>query len=130
MLLVEDDEVDIMNVERCFRKQNIPHRLSIAHDGLEALEYLRNPASIQPHVILLDINMPRMNGLEFLSELRSDQALSKLTVFIMSTSSNHTDKSTAYRHNVAGYIIKPLTAEEFGHSLIKLVRFFDICEFP
>lgn len=130
VLLVEDDEVDIMNVERCFRKQNIQHRLQIAHDGLEALDYLRSANGKLPQVIILDINMPRMNGLEFLGELRSDPALCNLTVFVMSTSSNHTDKTNAYRYNIAGYIIKPLTAEEFGNSLQMLMRFFDICEFP
>lgn len=129
ILLVEDDEVDIMNVQRMFKKQNIPHRLKIARDGVEALTVLRDQEQ-KPQVILLDINMPRMNGLEFLRELRADPSLRSITVFVMSTSSNPSDKSTAYQFNVAGYIVKPLTIDEFSNSFARLVRFWDICEFP
>jgi CheY-like chemotaxis protein len=129
ILLVEDDEVDIMNVQRTFRKQNVQHRLEVARDGMEALSQLRAAAN-KPHVILLDINMPRMNGLEFLRELRSDPALARIAVFVMSTSSNPSDKSTAFQFNVAGYIVKPLSSEDFNHSLACLVRFWEICEFP
>lgn len=118
-----------MNVQRMFKKQNIPHRLKIARDGVEALTVLRDQEQ-KPQVILLDINMPRMNGLEFLRELRADPSLRSITVFVMSTSSNPSDKSTAYQFNVAGYIVKPLTIDEFSNSFARLVRFWDICEFP
>jgi CheY-like chemotaxis protein len=130
ILLVDDDEVDIMNVQRSFRKQGFSHQLHITRDGLEALDFLRQDGQVKPHVILLDINMPRMGGLEFLRELRSDPELGHVTVFMMSTSSNPKDKHLAYGYNVAGYIVKPLSSEDFSHSLGKLVRFFDICEFP
>lgn len=129
ILLIEDDEVDVMNVERSFRKNNIQHRLRHAPDGMQALEMLRSRVMNLPHVILLDINMPRMGGLEFLRELRADPALKSITVFIMSTSSNSFDKETAYRYNVAGYIVKPLSAEKFNQSIAKLVAFWEICEF-
>lgn len=129
ILLIEDDEVDVMNVERSFRKNKIRHRLRHAPDGIQALEMLRGHVTNLPHVILLDINMPRMGGLEFLKELRADPALKSITVFIMSTSSNSFDKETAYDYNVAGYIVKPLSAEKFNQSIVKLAAFWEICEF-
>lgn len=128
-MLVEDDEVDIMNVQRTFKKQNVQHRLDVARDGKEALLHLRTVGT-KPQVILLDINMPRMNGLEFLRELRADPKLARIAVFVMSTSANPSDKSIAFQFNVAGYIVKPLSSEDFNNSLSCLLRFWDICEFP
>lgn len=129
ILLVEDDEVDIMNVQRTFKKLNVQHRLDVARDGKEALLHLKN-GTTKPQVILLDINMPRMNGLEFLRELRADPELARIAVFVMSTSSNPADKSIAFQFNVAGYIVKPLSNEDFNHLLSCLLRFWEICEFP
>ena len=129
ILLVEDDEVDIMNVQRSFRKNKVKHRLRIANNGLQALDMLGELAAPLPQVILLDINMPRMGGLEFLRELRSDPRLHSIAVFIMSTSDNPIDKETAYRYNVAGYIVKPLSAEKFNQAISRLVAFWEICEF-
>ncbi|MEM7039415.1 MAG: response regulator, partial [Bacteroidota bacterium] len=128
ILLVEDDEVDIMNVKRSFRKHGVQHRLSVARDGIEAFDHLR--ARAKPHVILLDINMPRMTGLEFLRALRAEPQFRDITVYIMSTSDNPFDKSQAYSLNIAGYIVKPLSAESFSECLIRLVNFWEICEFP
>ncbi len=128
-MLVEDDEVDIMNVQRTFKKQNVQHRLDVARDGKEALLHLRTVGT-KPQVILLDINMPRMNGLEFLRELRADPKLARIAVFVMSTSANPSDKSIAFQFNVAGYIVKPLSSEDFNNSLSCLLRFWEICEFP
>ncbi|MEM1000385.1 MAG: response regulator, partial [Bacteroidota bacterium] len=127
ILLIEDDEVDVMNVQRSFRKNGVRHHLRIAHDGLQALEMLRSHAVALPQVILLDINMPRMGGLEFLRELRQDPRLCSIAVFIMSTSDNPIDKATAYQYNVAGYIVKPLSAEKFNQAITKLVAFWEIC---
>jgi CheY-like chemotaxis protein len=119
ILLVEDDQLDTMNVERELRKLNISVPLHKARNGREGLDLLRGTASQPaldplPAVILLDINMPRMNGLEFLAELRADPRLTHLTVFIMTTSEEETDRATAQRLGVAGYIVKPLTFEQFG----------------
>lgn len=128
ILLVEDDEVDIMNVKRSFRKQEITHSLEVARDGMEAMEKLRE--GDKPNVILLDINMPRMNGLEFLQQMRSDDDLKDIAVFIMSTSSNPLDKAHAFEFNVAGYIVKPLSSGAFSDLLNRLVAYWEICEFP
>lgn len=122
ILLVEDDSVDVMNVQRAFKKNNISTPLHIAFNGVEAFNMLRgtngkpklNPT---PRIILLDINMPKMNGLEFLRELRNDLEFRSILVFIMTTSNDDNDKIEAYKFNVAGYILKPLSFEKFVNSI-------------
>lgn len=135
ILLVEDDEVDIMNVKRAFKKNNILNPLHIAHNGLEALAMLRGDSaqsiekiSPTPKVILLDLNMPKMGGLEFLKELRNDPALKAISVFVMTTSDEESDKFTAYNLNVAGYIIKPLSFESFVQAVSILDHYWKLCE--
>ena len=118
ILLVEDDYLDIMNVERELKKINIEHPIHVARNGREALSMLRGEAgeekiSPAPSVILLDINMPKMNGLEFLEELRREPEFSHIPVFIMTTSNEETDRMAAQRLNVSGYIVKPLTFDTF-----------------
>ena len=130
ILLVEDDEVDIMNVQRAFRKNNINNPLFIARNGLEALEMLRGDKIPKPHVIILDINMPKMNGLEFLQEIRSDDNLKRISVFVMTTSNEDSDKINAYNLNVAGYILKPLSFEKFISSMSTLNSYWKLCERP
>jgi CheY-like chemotaxis protein len=130
ILLVEDDEVDIMNVQRAFRKNKINNPLFIAHNGLEALEMLRSGNIPKPHVILLDINMPKMNGLEFLQELRSDENLKRISIFVMTTSNEESDIINAYNLNVAGYILKPLSFEKFLNSMSTLNSYWKLCERP
>jgi len=135
ILLVEDDEVDVMNVQRAFKKNNILNPLTVAHNGVEALDKLRgtngeskiNPL---PRIILLDINMPKMNGLEFLKELRADPALHAISVFVMTTSNDDKDRFEAYNYNVAGYVIKPITFENFVAAVSILNNFWQLCEQP
>ena len=128
ILLVEDDEVDILNVKRAFRKQNLNHDLSIVRDAIQALEYLRDSSNILPHVVLLDINMPKMNGIEFLREIRKDKILSYLTVFILTTSNSDNDKFEAYNLNVAGYILKPVMFESFISAIKTLDDYWNFIE--
>ncbi|MDX5346835.1 MAG: response regulator [Hymenobacteraceae bacterium] len=119
ILLVEDDYLDIMSVERELKKINIDLPLHIARNGREALDMLKGegvPKIPRPSVIMLDINMPKMNGLEFLSELRKDPEFSDINVFIMTTSNEDTDRFAAQKLNVSGYIVKPLTFDTFGNS--------------
>ena len=104
ILLVEDDEVDVMNVKRAFSKNNIKNDLYVAGNGVEALEMLRGSIVPLPRIIILDINMPKMNGIEFLKELRMDENLKNISVFVMTTSNEDSDKINAYNLNVAGYI--------------------------
>ncbi|HEY9805987.1 MAG TPA: response regulator, partial [Candidatus Obscuribacterales bacterium] len=113
LLLVDDDEVDVMNVQRAFKKNNITNPLYIAANGLEALMLLRGqngaPMPSQRRLILLDLNMPKMNGIEFLRELRTDGDLKHIPVIVLTTSNEDSDKVEAYNLNVAGYILKPVT---------------------
>jgi CheY-like chemotaxis protein len=132
ILLVEDDEVDIMNVKRAFKKNNISNPLLIAHNGIEALELLRSKAldAPKPKIVLLDLNMPRMGGIEFLKEIRQDQELSTLSVFVMTTSNEDGDKIDAFNLNVAGYILKPLSMDRFIAAVSTLNSYWTLCEFP
>ena len=135
ILLVEDDSVDVMNVQRAFVKNNITNPLHIAFNGVEALNMLRgsngkpklNPS---PRIILLDINMPKMNGLEFLREIRNDEDLKSVSVFVMTTSNDDQDKIEAYNLNVAGYILKPLSFEKFVNAVAVLNSYWKLCEQP
>ncbi|MEO8239078.1 MAG: response regulator [Flavobacterium sp.] len=112
ILLIEDDELDIISVERSLKKIESEYELHTAYNGIEALKVLRNPNSLKPDVILLDINMPRMNGIEFLKAIREDKNLKDLKVFIMTTSSEGNDRSEAEELGISGYIIKPLNYTE------------------
>ncbi len=130
ILLVEDDDVDVMNVKRAFKKNEIENPLILAGNGLEALEKLRNPDLLpKPKIILLDINMPKMNGIEFLKELRADDQLKSISVFIMTTSNDDADKFDAYNLNVAGYILKPLSFNDFVSSVKNLTAYWSLIEF-
>jgi len=118
VLHVEDDDLDALNVQRLMRQNDAVTDVTVARDGIEALELLRSEMSdLHDLVILLDISMPRMNGLEFLRELRADPDLRHLPVVVLSTSDHEDDKATAYRLNVAGYLVKPPSTERFRLSL-------------
>jgi len=134
ILLVDDDEVDIMNVQRAFKKNNISNPLFIAHNGLEALDLLRDkgPEIIpsERRLVLLDLNMPKMNGLEFLHEVRRDPELRPLTVVVLTTSDEERDKVEAYNLNVAGYILKPVTFSAFLEAIASLNKYWTINEMP
>lgn len=134
LLLVDDDEVDVQGFKRAFAKSRIANPIVVARDGIEALEILRGEngkAKLpKPYLILLDLNMPRMNGIEFLEALRSDQALKTSVVFMITTSKAEEDKAKAYGHNVAGYIVKQDPANTFMQAVSMLEHYWKIVEFP
>jgi CheY-like chemotaxis protein len=132
ILLVDDDDVDVMNVKRAFKRNNIVNPLYVASDGIEALDMLRDKRAIpgERRLILLDLNMPRMNGLEFLRTLRDDPQLRSLTVVVLTTSDDERDKVEAYNLNVAGYILKPVTFSAFIEAMATLNKYWSINEFP
>jgi CheY-like chemotaxis protein len=131
VLLVEDDEVDVMNVQRAFKKNNMTNPLFVASNGIEALEQLRSGA-IPPHnrLILLDLNMPKMNGIEFLRALRADPELAPTSVVVLTTSNADRDKVEAYKLNVAGYLVKPVTFGSFVELMAALNKYWTLVEFP
>jgi CheY-like chemotaxis protein len=131
ILLVEDDQVDVMNVKRAFDKNRITNPLYVATNGLEALEMLRSNAV--PHerrIIMLDLNMPKMTGIEFLRELRADPALSGTPVVVLTTSNDERDKIDAYNLNVAGYLLKPVTFINFVEVMAALNKYWTLVELP
>lgn len=131
LLLVDDDDVDVMNVRRAFSKANLTNPLFVASDGVEALRMLRDgsvPAARR--LVLLDINMPRMNGIEFLRELRADELLRSTPVVVLTTSSADEDKMDAYELNVAGYMVKPVTFPTFVDVMATLNRYWTVVEMP
>lgn len=134
ILLVDDDEIDVMNVQRAFKRNNILNPLFVARNGLEALELLRgNGPQAMPkerRLVLLDLNMPKMNGLEFLREVRNDPDLHTLTVVVLTTSADERDKVEAYNLNVAGYIVKPVTFLAFVEAMAALNKYWSISELP
>lgn len=131
ILLVEDDEVDVMNVKRAFKKNNIANPLFVAANGLEALEALRGELIPRDRrIILLDLNMPKMNGIEFLRELRADAALNLTPVIVLTTSNDERDRIEAYNLNVAGYILKPVTFSNFCEVMAALNKYWALVELP
>ncbi len=131
ILLVDDDEVDVMTVKRAFEKGHIANPLFVARDGLEALEKLRSgEVPAQRRLVLLDLNMPRMNGIEFLRELRKDPALAHTPVVVLTTSDMDRDKFAAYDLNIAGYLVKPVTFERFCDLVVTLNKYWTLVELP
>ncbi len=134
LLLVDDDEVDVQGLKRAFTKSKIGNPITVARDGIEALEILRGENGkaklAKPHLILLDLNMPRMNGLEFLETIRADDDLKSAVVFMITTSKAEEDKARAYGQNVAGYIVKQDPANTFMQAVALLEHYWKIVEFP
>lgn len=131
ILLVEDDEVDVMNVRRAFKKNNIGNPLWVAGNGLDALALLRGPEMPRERrLVLLDLNMPRMNGIEFLRELRADPELALTPVVVLTTSDDERDRVDAYHLNVAGYILKPVTFVSFVEAMATLNKYWTLVEMP
>jgi CheY-like chemotaxis protein len=128
ILLVEDDELDVENVRRAFRKHNITHPLWVAGNGIEVLR--TGVVSAPRRLILLDLNLPRMNGLEFLHALRKDPTLAALPVVVLTTSNDERDKVEAYHLNVAGYLLKPVTFSNFAELVNALHKYWTLVELP
>lgn len=133
-LLVEDDEVDVKAIKRSLDELRIANPLVVARDGREALEFLRGQNGREkvesPFLILLDLNMPRMNGLEFLAELRADRELNTSVVFVLTTSRDERDRLSAYEKHVAGYIVKSNVADSFAEAMRLIDHYWRVVEFP
>jgi CheY-like chemotaxis protein len=134
VLVVEDDPVDVEIIERAFRRKRISNPLHFAKDGFEALAILRGEEGRRkiprPYVVLLDLNMPRMNGFEFLEELRQDETLRDSVVFVLSTSDELRDIKASYQQNVAGYLVKARVGEDFTDLVTMLDHYWRSVELP
>ncbi|HEB55985.1 MAG TPA: response regulator [Gammaproteobacteria bacterium] len=134
ILLVDDDEVDVMNMQRAVQKNWLRGTLQVAENGLQALQMLRRDKAekLRPQVqmIVTDINMPRMNGIDFIRALRADSELQNMLVFVMTTSNNDGDRRAAYALNVAGYILKPVEPNKFMAAMKILDSYWSLIEGP
>ena len=121
ILLVEDDRVDIMTVQRALKKIDVSNPLYVARTGVEALAMLRGDGvpAIEPvpSLILLDLNLPKMGGVEFLKELRADPALRSLHVIVLTSSNEPRDRAAAFEYEVDDYIVKPHSFDEFSNAM-------------
>jgi CheY-like chemotaxis protein len=131
LILIEDDDIDVMNVRRALERAHVTNPLFVAHNGIEGLALLRsNAVPRDRRLVLLDLNMPKMNGIEFLREVRKDPALRSTPVVVLTTSDDDRDKVQAYDLNVAGYLLKPVTFVNFVDVMAALNKFWALVELP
>jgi CheY-like chemotaxis protein len=128
ILLVEDDEVDVKALKWAFEKLKVANPLVIARDGVEALEMLRDMP--RPYLIITDINMPRMNGIELLRQIRQSDQFRDSIVFVLTTSNDEQDKIDAYDLNVAGYMLKTDMGTSFSRAISLIDNYWKVVEFP
>lgn len=127
ILFIEDDAIESMKLQRTITKLGMRHRIQNARNGEEALAML-NSSDQLPDLILLDLNMPRMNGIEFLDVLKQDEKLKYLPTIILTTSQNRADLLECFRIGIAGYIIKPLKYAEYESKLQRVLEYWEINE--
>ncbi len=130
ILLVEDDMVDIMTVKRAFKELKILNPLAITKNGEEALDFLNNKSNPIPGIILLDLNMPKMNGIEFLNVIKNDQVFKRIPVVVLTTSKEEQDKVESFSQGVAGYMIKPVDYLQFVEVIKTIDLYWTLSELP
>ena len=130
IMLVEDDQVDTMTVRRALKELHVTNPLQHVENGEEALSFLRNPANQQPCLILLDLNMPIMGGIEFLQIAKKDEALKGIPVVVLTTSEEQEDKVESFQLGVAGYMRKPVDYPNFVEMIRAIDAYWTISELP
>jgi CheY-like chemotaxis protein len=130
ILLVEDDRVDAMTVKRALKELKVTNRLDIAGNGEEALAFLKDEKNEKPGIILLDLNMPRMNGIEFLEIVKEDAILKRIPVVMLTTSKEEQDKIHSFDLGVAGYMIKPVDYLQFVEAIRTIDLYWTLSELP
>jgi len=130
ILLIEDDQVDTMVVRRALKELHVANRLEHVENGEEALAYLRDPTRDRPCLILLDLNMPIMNGIEFLQVVKADPELKRMPVVVLTTSDEQKDKVESFELGVAGYMRKPVDYQQFVEIIRTIDAYWTISESP
>ena len=130
ILLVEDDRTDVIIVKRALKQLEITNELICTSDGKEALEYLTNAGSKKPGIILLDLNMPRMGGLEFLKIAKADETLQKIPVVVLTTSENECDIAESFKLGVSGYMTKPIDFGKFAETIGAVNHYWTLSKLP
>jgi CheY-like chemotaxis protein len=130
ILLVEDDHVDVMTVRRALQEIHVTNPVLNSENGEEAMKFLRDPANDKPCIILLDLNMPIMNGIEFLRLIKKDELLKRIPVVVLTTSEEQPDKIKSFDLGVAGYMAKPVDYRQFVELMRTLDAYWTISEVP
>ncbi len=130
ILIVDDDSVDVMAAKRAMRDAGVDNPVVHKENGEEALEYLRDLGSHEPCLILLDLNMPKMNGIEFLKAVKDDETLRRIPVLVLTTSNEQSDVVTCFELGAAGYMLKSIDYEEFSETIKAIDRYWTISESP
>jgi len=130
ILLVEDDDVDAMTTQRALNELKVTNELIHTVDGEDALKYLRDEGNREPCVILLDLNMPRMNGFEFLKIAKADTTLRKIPVIVLTTSDDDEGVVESFDLGVAGYIVKPVSYSQFVEAMRAVDMYWTLSRLP
>jgi len=130
LFLVEDDDIDAMTIQRSLKRHKIGNPIVRAYDGMEAYNMLKSNDVSSPYIILLDLQMPRMNGLEFLDKIREDPSLSSSVVFILTTSKAEEDMIEGYRQHIGGYFVKGEAGENFMDIVNVLEAYWKVVHIP
>jgi CheY-like chemotaxis protein len=130
ILLVEDDRIDVMTVKRALKDINVTNKLDVVNNGEEALKFLRDKNNDQPCIILLDLNMPRMNGIEFLRIAKQDDNIKRIPVVVLTTSKEEQDKVQSFDLGVAGYMAKPVDYQQFVNVIKTINLYWTLSELP
>ncbi len=130
ILLVEDDAVDAMTVKRALKDLNVSNQLVVKGNGEEALRYLRDEATARPCIIILDLNMPKMNGIELLRALKQDEQLRRIPAIVLTTSTGEQDRFQTFDMSVAGYMIKPVGYPQFVDVVRNINLYWTLSELP
>ncbi len=130
ILLVEDDVVDAMTVKRALNEIKVTNPLHIVGNGEEALNFLKNLKNDLPGIILLDLNMPKMNGIEFLRVMKTDNSIKRIPVIVLTTSKEEQDKIDSFNLGVAGYMIKPVDYLQFVETMRTIDMYWTLSELP
>jgi len=130
ILLIEDDDVDVMTVNRALRDSEVTNQLVSIGNGEEAIEYLRDENTTKPGIILLDLNMPKMDGTEFLKILKADNKLKKIPVVILTTSNSDRDVIETFELGAAGYMVKSVDYEKFVETIRAIDRYWTLSKVP
>jgi len=130
ILLVEDDRVDAMTLKRALNDQKVISPLVQVTNGEEAIEYLRNGGNQEPCLILLDLNMPKMNGVEFLKIVKADETLKKIPIVVLTTSTEERDIAESFERGAAGYMVKSVDYEKFVEIVRAIDAYWSLSELP
>ena len=130
ILLIEDDDVDVMTVNRALRDLKVTNQLVSIGDGEEAIEYLRDESATKPCIVLLDLNMPKMDGVEFLKIVKTDKALKKIPVVILTTSNSDRDVIESFELGAAGYMVKSVDYEKFVETIRAIDQYWTLSKLP